>query len=126
MDSSGIRRAWLPSALLCVLVFGTVCGESGDIDSASPNAAVEAGPDRESSDHEVVIKGVAFVPAAIEVDAGTEVRWVNEDAVDHTVTSGIQRKQGVPGVEEDQPARPDGLFDERLPEQGRRLHLHIR
>ena len=109
---------WLSSALLCVLVFGTACGDSGDIDSASPNSAVEADSDRGSSGHEVVIKGVAFVPATIEVDPSTEVRWVNEDAVDHTVTSGIQKEQGVPGVEEDEPARPDGRFDESLPERG--------
>jgi plastocyanin len=67
---------------------------------------------------EITIRGVAFAPTGIQVEAGAEVRWINEDAVDHTVTSGIQRKQGVPGVEEDKPARPDGMFDERLPSQG--------
>lgn len=118
MNITGTPRAWLAAALLCVVAFGAACSDSGDIKSASPDSAVEAGSGGNSSSPEVAIKGVAFVPPKIEVEAGTEVRWVNEDAVDHTVTSGIQREQGVPGVEEDRPARPDGRFDENLPEQG--------
>ena len=102
----------------CVVVFGAACSDSSAGASASSNSAMEEDSGRTSSGHEVAIKGVAFVPANIEVEAGTEVRWVNEDAVDHTVTSGIQREQGVPGVEEDKPARPDGTFDENLPKQG--------
>ena len=35
----------------------------------------------------VAITGFAFSPATVEVDAGTEVTWNNEDPTDHTVTS---------------------------------------
>jgi plastocyanin len=112
MNAPVLRRLLLPSALACVLAFGAACGDSGE-STAVPQISAERGDSAQ-----ITIRGVAFTPAEIHVEAGTEVRWLNEDSVDHTVTSGIQRKQGVPGVEEDKPARPDGMFDERLPKQG--------
>ncbi len=42
-----------------------------------------------------------FLPPSLSVEAGTEVTWVNEDTVDHTVTSGT-------------PAIESGDFDEPL------------
>lgn len=109
---------WLPAALSCVVAFGAACSDSGEAGPTASNSAVEDDSGQGSSPNEVIIKGIAFVPASFEVASGTKVQWVNEDAVDHTVTSGIQREQGVPGVEEDKPARPDGTFDAALPEQG--------
>lgn len=106
MNLSALRRAPL-LAIMCIVVGAAACSDS----------AAEDGP-AETSPHEVAIKGLAFVPADIEVAVGAEVRWTNEDAVDHTVTSGVQREQGVPGVEEDEAARPDGRFDSNLPEEG--------
>lgn len=117
MNISGYRRAWLV-VITCVVIGTAACNDSGEADSASSNLSVKDDLGEDTSPNEVVIKGVAFVPATIEVKAGTEVHWMNEDAVDHTVTSGVQRKQGVPGVEEDRPARPDGRFDSDLPEEG--------
>jgi plastocyanin len=112
MNIPVLRRLLLPTALACVLTFGTACGDPGEAASVTQTSSGQG------DSAEITIRGVAFAPAEIQVEAGTEVRWMNEDAVDHTVTSGIQRKQGVPGVEEDKPARPDGMFDERLPRQG--------
>lgn len=93
------------------------CGINGESDSAATDSAMGDKSGLSTSAHEIAIRGIAFVPATVEIDAGTEVMWVNEDPVDHTVTSGVQREQGVPGVEEDKPAIPDGRFDENLPEQ---------
>ena len=112
MNTPVLRRLLLPTALACVLALGSACGDPG---KAAPVPQVSAAQEDSA---EITIRGVAFAPAEIQVEAGTEVRWMNEDSVDHTVTSGIQRKQGVPGVEEDKPPRPDGVFDERLPKQG--------
>jgi plastocyanin len=49
---------------------------------------------------------IAFKPAALTVDAGTTVTWVQTDAGAHTVTSGTVQ-QGGAGVTE----MPDGRFD---------------
>ena len=117
MNISGLRRAWLV-AVMCATIGTAACTDSGGADSASSNSPVEDDSGDETSPNDVVIKGVAFVPADIEVAVGAEVTWTNEDAVDHTVTSGVQREQGVPGVEEDRAARPDGRFDKNLPEEG--------
>ncbi len=117
MNISGFRRAWMV-AVMCAMIGAAACSDSREANSTPPNSAGEDASSEETSPSEVVIKGVAFVPATIEVGAGTEVQWVNDDAVDHTVTSGVQREQGVPGVEEDKSARPDGMFDEDLPEEG--------
>lgn len=37
--------------------------------------------------HTVLIKGFAFVPQRLEVDAGDTVIWKNEDIVPHTATA---------------------------------------
>lgn len=61
---------------------------------------------------EVVAEHVAFAPAKLEVDAGTEVTWVNRDAnVVHTATSGAPGDKGVPGLDNGTAAKPDGVFD---------------
>ncbi len=118
MDKSGLRQWWIPTGLFCVLALLAACGDGGQGDSSLPSYLLEENSGRRSSENRIVIKGIAFVPADIEVAAGTEVMWVNEDAVDHTVTSGIQREQGVPGVEKDKPASPDGMFNDALQETG--------
>jgi plastocyanin len=37
----------------------------------------------------VRIRGMRFDPREIEIEAGATVTWINEDAVTHTVTSGV-------------------------------------
>jgi plastocyanin len=39
---------------------------------------------------EVLMQNIMFVPAEIEIEVGTIVRWSNEDNVPHTVTSGTR------------------------------------
>jgi plastocyanin len=66
----------------------------------------------------VTVKLFAFEPASLEVEAGTEVTWTNEDNILHTVTS------GKPGDDLDMsgaaanPPKPDGLFDGKLDGKG--------
>lgn len=59
----------------------------------------------------VTIAEFAFRPMTLTVTVGTTVSWLNSDEILHTVTSGIARDPGVPGVSEDDPAQPNGLFD---------------
>lgn len=66
----------------------------------------------------VAVQSFEFRPPEISVEAGTEVSWVNEDRILHTVTSGIAGEQGVPGVSGDVEASPDGRFDLDLDGRG--------
>ncbi|MGH2700573.1 MAG: cupredoxin domain-containing protein [Actinomycetota bacterium] len=112
MNANKSQSQILVAALLVVVVLlGAACGA----DSAQPRSDSQAS----SETNEVVLRGLAYTPATIEVEAGTEVTWVNQDdSVDHTVTSGQQKEQGVPGVTKDIKARPDGTFDGVLPDRG--------
>lgn len=70
------------------------------------------GSEDASSAVAVTVEHIAFAPATLEVDAGTEVTWTNRDAdVVHTATSGIPGDAGVPGLDNAVPAEPDGTFD---------------
>ena len=40
-----------------------------------------------ASEHEVEIKGFAFVPARLQVAPGDKVTWINSDVVPHTATA---------------------------------------
>ena len=77
---------------------------------AAPSEGASSDPSR-SRPAAVTVKGIAFGPKVIEVPAGESVTWTNEDDVLHTVTSGLPEKQGIPGVSEGNPSRPDGVFD---------------
>jgi plastocyanin len=79
-------------------------GEAESIDNIAPGAPASS----------VRITGVMFEPSELTVAAGTTVKWTNEDDILHTVTSGKPKKQGIPGISEDRPGRPDGTFRESL------------
>ncbi|MGH2753208.1 MAG: cupredoxin domain-containing protein [Actinomycetota bacterium] len=93
-------------AVAVAMTCGVACAE-GDEGSGRLSAGSMRGT-------EVVIDGIAYLPDRIEVTTGDEVTWMNEDDVLHTVTSGTQAEQGVPGVSKGTDAKPDGSFDARL------------
>lgn len=66
----------------------------------------------------MVIEGIAFDPGTLAVEVGDTVTWVNEDPVDHTVTSGRPGEQGVPGVSEGTKPKTTGMFDDVLERRG--------
>lgn len=81
---------------------------------ALPSCAgsVVEGTSRPSAAAAVTVEHVAFSPAVLEIDAGTEVTWTNRDAdVVHTATSGTPGDKGVPGLDNGTPPEPDGTFD---------------
>jgi plastocyanin len=103
-SSLAARPAWLIAAA-SLLAFGA-CG--GDAREGTGSGRDEA----------VTIEGIAFEPDELTIDRGDTVVWTNEDDVDHTVTSGEAGDQGVPGVDEGTPSKPDGLFDDALERAG--------
>ena len=94
------------SVLLAVVLTG--CSSSG-----SPSTAASGGANGTT----VTLKSLMFMPGTLHIKAGTEVTWVNDEPITHTVTSGE-----VTGLDESSGLRtgqkPDGLFDETLAGSG--------
>ena len=88
------------------------CG-GGDTATSEQRPAMSA-----TTTTEVALRSFEFVPVELDVAAGTTVTWKNEDDILHTATSGTVGEQGVPGVSEDTPPKPDGLFDVQLDGRG--------
>lgn len=84
--------------------------------SDTPGADMGAGSSETAA--QVQISAFQYRPDPVEIQVGDTVVWTNDDNIDHTVTSGTQREQGVPGVEEGGDARPDGVFDGTLATKG--------
>ncbi len=102
------RRAIGALSIVALLSVGA-CSSSDTSDGSRASS-----PPEDSSDVQVSLAGIAFEPEALEIQAGTTVTWTNEDDILHTVTSGDGKKQGVPGVSEDVPGKPDGVFARKL------------
>jgi len=78
-------------------------------------AAVEAqrGTARKPATHTVTIDGAQFSPAALTVNAGDTVVWVNKDILAHTATSasgGFDSKTIQPGKSWKYVAKKKGQF----------------
>ena len=91
------------------------CGD--DDDSGSPAAAEPAGDattttaagtavSAPANPNSITIKLIAFRPTELEVAAGTDVTWIQDDVASHTVTSGVVETLGGSAT-----AKPDGKFD---------------
>jgi plastocyanin len=78
------------------------CGDTG----AAP-------PVQDRADATVTVATFAFAPDPLVVPAGTEITFVNEDAIDHTVTAGTREE------------REPGRFDGQLPEKGSTFELTL-
>jgi parallel beta-helix repeat protein len=73
-------------------------------------------------DHVIRIKGMRYQPKHLEVRPGDTVRWVNEDAVPHTVTSGAGREVLRAPLDSPYLMRGD-RFDHTFVEAGRYEYL---
>jgi plastocyanin len=60
-----------------LLLAGSILAGVGSVSAAEPKAAV----------HTVVVEGMQFSPATLEVNAGDTVVWENKDPYPHTATS---------------------------------------
>ncbi|MFN2388183.1 MAG: plastocyanin/azurin family copper-binding protein [Actinomycetota bacterium] len=113
---------------VCIAAAGVValssCGgvtnpQAGAPTTAPSSRADDGGDPGSASDAAVLVKNIAFDPASLEVEVGTEVLWTNDDGpVRHTVTSGQPPTDAVPGLSEGKPAKKTGVFDGDLPQGG--------
>ena len=74
------------------------CGSKG---SSTPNP-VSGNP------NQVIMKDIAFSPSSLTVTVGTTVTWINNDSMDHTVTSGTPGNNT--GVFDSGTIAPSGKF----------------
>jgi len=88
--------AWTMPLVAALLI--TACSSDDDtVDSARPSDTVTdvatlapgGSPTVNAANNEVLVQGFRFQPAALTISTGTEVRWLNEDDIRHTATSGI-------------------------------------
>jgi plastocyanin len=75
------RSHILAPAVASLALVASACGGGGDDGPAAPAAAADGS-------QTVALKLIAFNPERLSVAAGTTVTWKNEDASEHTVTSG--------------------------------------
>lgn len=73
-------------ALSTILFLGASCTSSTNTSSSSPNTSSTT-PVVTPSSSEVVISNNSFGPQEITISRGATVKWTNNDAVAHTVTS---------------------------------------
>lgn len=90
------RSRVLASAALGLALLASACGGGDD---AAPAGAAKGG-------QSVTLKLIAFTPERLSVAKGTAVTWKNEDASEHTVTSGTVN-QASGGVT----TAPDNKFE---------------
>jgi plastocyanin len=89
---------------------------SGESATTEPTDPGMGGMDM-GGDFDVESISIKFMPDTITVTAGTTVKWVNGEAITHTITSGawgdVNPATGIRGTE-----TPDGLFDVTLAPKG--------
>lgn len=109
MFTTPIARVRVLSAALSAVAVLGACGGS----SPAESEGAEAG----SSTTSIEVVNIAYAPETLEVGIGDKVEWTSKDeGVHHTVTSGTPGDNGVPGVSEGKPPKPDGVFDGDLPD----------
>lgn len=94
-----MKRFWQSVGLAAVTVMGVVPALA-----AGPLVSQAADPQKEPGSA-IRIRVFQFQPGQLDVKAGSQVTWTNQDDIEHTVTSGT-------------PERPDGRFNARLSGKG--------
>ena len=98
MNKQRNRSRILASAMVGLALVASACGAADSEEDAAPPAA--------GGGQTINLKLIAFNPERLSVAVGTAVTWKNEDASEHTVTSGVVN-QGSIGVT----TAPDSRFE---------------
>src|SRR5687768_15115990 len=127
-----MRRALIPLLAVALVFGGAACSEdqqdtAGDVADEAEDVAQDAGEevgdaaneaaDRAEdvvNDKNVDIDNNAFDPKELKITRGTEVTWVNQDDVQHTVTAddeAFDSKELDEGDEFSERFLEDGEFD---------------
>lgn len=78
----------LPLALACLALVAAGCGSSNDSGSSnSDTSSQDATPSANGDGTKIDMKNIQFSPKEQTVKVGEKVTWVNQDDVDHNVTT---------------------------------------
>ncbi|MGB6058573.1 MAG: cupredoxin domain-containing protein [Microthrixaceae bacterium] len=80
------RRSALLISLCTLFVLATGCGSSSDASSAEAGAKAETGGASPAA-AVVHIKDYAYDPTELDVKAGQQIKFINDDDVEHTATA---------------------------------------
>ncbi len=97
-------RIWRSVGVLAGLM-GLVLFSGGPISQMVSPAFGDHGGPHPQPGSAVTIRVFQFQPGQLDVKAGSQVTWTNQDDIEHTVTSGT-------------PEKPDGRFNTRMPGKG--------
>jgi plastocyanin len=88
-ETMRLTRRAVAGGAIAVMCGGAALWASGAFSGAAgpPAAAAQMGPSPATSSPQVNIAHFAFTPEVLTVPVGTEVVWMNQDNVQHTVTS---------------------------------------
>jgi plastocyanin len=88
MNHTAFRpKLLIAAAAVASLAALVACGSDQPAGAGSPSPSSTGHAQHGST---VTQRTFKFLPPSLSVEAGTEVTWVNEDTVDHTVTSGTR------------------------------------
>ena len=93
-----LRHAITALTAGCLLVAGCADGPAPDAGVAAEPAATERGGREQRA--RVVIDDFEYAPGRLVVARGTQVRWVNRDAANHTVTFKASRPGDLGNISE--------------------------
>jgi plastocyanin len=123
MSTTTKLRATLTGAILLPVLALALSGCTGGSPSqAVPPAMSSESPNADGSGDaadgaQIVAMGLHYSPTDLTVPVGTTVRWVNQEAITHTVTSGswgeVNESTGLRGTQ-----TPDGKYDHTLSPKG--------
>ena len=87
-ETMRLTRRAVAGAAIAVMCGGAALWASGVFSGAvGPSAAAQMGASPAAPSPQVTIAHFAFTPDVLTVPVGTEVVWMNQDNVRHTVTS---------------------------------------
>jgi len=87
INSSGFTSRLLKGIVLSLLIIATLNSCSKSSMSGYYGTGTTGGTKGGPGVNEVWIQGMVFTPSIITVSAGTSIKWTNQDAITHTVTS---------------------------------------
>jgi plastocyanin len=77
----------IPLALACLALVAAGCGSSNDNSGSKDTSSQDATPSANGDGTKIDMKNIQFSPREQTVKVGEKVTWVNQDDVDHNVTS---------------------------------------
>jgi plastocyanin len=83
----GMKIASLPLGIACLALAAAGCGSSTNNGGSSDTSSQNATPSANGDGTAVEMKNIQFSPREQAVKVGEKVTWVNQDDVDHNVTT---------------------------------------